>query len=93
MSKQRYEVSICFTDRGGTKRYVNRVATLWFDGQRGNIEIPPGVALYGQEGVFINVDLPRDQREGGPPGGGYGRGASGRTGRGGPPDDPDNLPF
>ncbi len=62
-NRQRYEISICFQDRGGTKRYLNNVGTLWFDGTRGNIELRPGIALVGGD-HFINVDLPRDQRQG-----------------------------
>lgn len=65
-TRQRFEISICFQDKGGQKRYKNDIGTLWFDGQRGTIELPPGVALVGgQANVYINVDLPREQRQGG----------------------------
>jgi len=84
MSRQRYEISICYTDKGGTKRYVNGIGSLWFDGTRGNIDLPPGVALTGGS-HYINVELPRDQRQAG--GGQQGRGGQGNHGRGGWDDD------
>jgi hypothetical protein len=84
-TKQRYEISICYTDKGGTKRYVNNVGALWFDGQRGNINLPPGVALTGGD-HFINVDLPREQRQGGAQ---QQRRAQGGAGL----DDDDDVPF
>lgn len=65
-NRQRYEISICFTDKGGTRRYQNNIGSLWFDGEKGNIELPPGVALVGgQPDTFINVGVPYNQRQGG----------------------------
>jgi hypothetical protein len=63
-TRQRYEINIAYVDKGGTKRFTNRVGTLWFDGTSGTIEIPPGVALMGGA-HYLNVDLPREQRQGG----------------------------
>ena len=83
-NRQRYEISICYTDRGGQKRYLNQVGSLWFDGVKGNIELPPGVALVGgQPDTFINVGVPYNQRQGG----GQQRGGQGRGGGGGGWDD------
>ena len=66
MANTRYEISICYTDKKGQKRYVNGVGNLWFDGTRGTIELPPGVALVGgQANVYINVQLPRERAQGG----------------------------
>lgn len=89
-SKTRYEISICYTDRKGEKRYVNNIGNLWFDGERGSIQLPPGVALVGGGDYYINVSLPRPRdgesgqrrpQQGRGPAGGY------------PEDDSDGIPF
>lgn len=69
MSKQRYEISIAYTNKNGRKCYVNNVGSMFFDGEKGSIVLPPGVALTGGEGFYINVSLPRER----PAAGGGGR--------------------
>lgn len=93
-NRTRYEISICYTDPKGEKRYVNNIGNLWFDGERGSIQLPPGVALVGGGDYYINVNLPRPREERG-----AGGGRTQTQSRGGPrggyegADDPDNLPF
>lgn len=90
MARTRYEISIAYTDPKGSKRWVNNVGNLWFDGEKGQIVLPPGIALVGGENFYINVNLPRERGEGGQrqPQAGGGRGRGGYEGG-----DDDNLPF
>lgn len=63
MSKQRYEISIAYTDAKGAKRYLNNVGSMFFDGERGSIVLPPGVSLVGGGTHYINVSLPRERTD------------------------------
>ena len=67
MARQRLEISIAFTNKNGRKCYVNNLGSLWIDldKMQGNIDLPPGVSISGGEGHYVNVQLPREQREGG----------------------------
>ncbi len=66
--RQRLEISIAYTDAKGVKRWVNNVGNVWIDPQtmKGTIDLPPGVALVGgQQGVYINVNPPRERQQSG----------------------------
>lgn len=63
MSKTRYDIDVSYTDKGGTRRWLNRVGVLFMEGDRGSIVLTPGVSISSAEGVYINVNLPREQRE------------------------------
>lgn len=68
--RTRYVISIGYTDGKGVKRYSGDLGNLWLDLEsgRGQIELPPGVAITGGggPGVYVNVGLPRE-RDGGAP--------------------------
>jgi hypothetical protein len=61
--KTRLEISISYTDAKGVKRYVNSLGNVWLDTEnmRGSIDLPPGVSLHSQSGVYINVQKPRER--------------------------------
>jgi hypothetical protein len=67
MARQRYEISIAYNDSKGVKRYANQRGNLWLDLEtgKGSIDLPPGTALVGGEGYYINVGLPRERDAGG----------------------------
>jgi hypothetical protein len=65
MARQRLEISICYQDAKGEKRYVNRIGNLWIDTDtmNGNIDLPPGVSISGGN-HYVNVAPPME-RDGG----------------------------
>lgn len=61
--RTRLEINIGYVDAKGVKRYANRLGNVWLDLEtmRGTIDLPPGVSLHSQEGIYINVALPRER--------------------------------
>jgi len=72
MSRTRLEISICYTDAKGVKRYANRLGNLWLDTEtmRGSIDLPPGMSIGNPgPGAFVNVQPPMPPKDGGEKGG------------------------
>lgn len=72
-------------------KYGTRVGACW-KGQYGySIKLDPGISISSAEGVYINLNEPRERDDSGPRGGGQSRQPA--NGGGFPSDDFGDIPF